>query len=88
MAWSDWENLGGIITSSPAAVSWDDDRIDVFAAGTNNHLYHKWYDEGWSDWEDLGGVIMGAPSVASWDEGRLDVFVRGTDNALYHKWYD
>lgn len=42
-SWSDWEDLGGTILDSPAAVSWGPNRIDTFARGTNNHLYHKWY---------------------------------------------
>ncbi len=41
--WSDWESLGGILTSDPAAVSWDNNRIDVFARGTDSALHHKWW---------------------------------------------
>jgi hypothetical protein len=41
--WSGWENLGGVIVDSPAAVSWGLYRIDCFAPGTNYHMYHKWY---------------------------------------------
>ncbi len=37
-SWSGWENLGGVLTSDPAAVSWGPDRIDVFARGTDNGL--------------------------------------------------
>src|SRR5918998_877771 len=85
---SDWESLGGVLTSDPDAVSWVFGRIDVFARGTDRALWHKWYDGGWSDWESLGGVLTSAPGVASWSFGRLDVFVRGTDRALWHKWYD
>ena len=42
--WHDWESLGGTITSVPGAVSWDNDRIDVFAIGKDSTLYHKWFD--------------------------------------------
>jgi sialidase-1 len=88
MTWSNWENLGGVLVEAPGAVSWGNNRIDVFVPGTNNHMYHKWWDgKRWSDYEDLGGVIIGAPSAASWAENRLDIFARGTDNALYHKWW-
>ena len=30
-----WEPLGGILTSSPSVVSWGDNRLDVFALGTD-----------------------------------------------------
>ena len=45
--WSDWESLGGILTSDPAAVSWNAGRIDVFARGGDYALYHKWFDGSW-----------------------------------------
>jgi len=38
--WSDWMDLGGQLTSEPAAVSWGPNRIDVFARGTDNALWH------------------------------------------------
>lgn len=39
VTWSHWETLGGYLTEAPAAVSWDADRIDVFARGTDNAVY-------------------------------------------------
>ena len=86
--WSGWEGLGGVLTSSPAAVSWDDGRIDVFVRGTDSALWHKWFENGWSGWESLGGILTLEPAVCSWNPGRLDVFVRGTDSALWHKWFE
>ncbi|WP_238554057.1 hypothetical protein [Gordonia sp. KTR9] len=85
--WSEWESLGGVLTSAPTAVSWSDGRIDVFVRGTDKALWHKWFHNGWSEWESLGGVLTSAPAVCSWAAGRLDVFVQGTDNALWHKWF-
>ena len=52
------------------------DRIDVFAAGTDSALWHKWYDDGWSDWESLGGVLTRRPRGRRGPPDRLDVFVR------------
>ena len=40
---SDWESLGGTITSAPAAVSWGPNRIDVFARGQNQNLIHMYH---------------------------------------------
>ena len=88
--WSGWEDLGGVIDGPPAAVSWGPNRIDCFARGTNNHMWHKWYagSAGWSGWEDLGGVISSGPAAASWAPNRIDTFVRGTDNHMWHKWWN
>jgi len=41
--WSGWHSLGGILDDEPGAVSWGDDRIDVFVRGANNHMFHKWW---------------------------------------------
>jgi len=86
--WSNWQSLGGVLTSDPATVSWGDGRTDVFVRGTDNALWHKWFNGTWSGWESLGGVLSSGPDVSSWAAGRLDIFVRGTDNALWHKWFN
>ena len=84
-----WESLGGIITSAPDAASWAANRLDVFARGTDNALWHRWWDgSAWRGWESLGGVLSSGPDVSSWAANRLDVFARGTDNALWHRWWD
>jgi Repeat of unknown function (DUF346) len=52
--------------SSPAAVSWEGNRIDVFARGSDNSLQHVFYDKGaWSPWESLGGVLKPVPVTIS-----------------------
>ncbi|MEP7343477.1 MAG: thiol-activated cytolysin family protein [Acidobacteriota bacterium] len=84
-----FESLGGVITSAPAICSWGAGRLDVFARGTDNALWHKSYDGAWSNWEQLGWNPIGSdPCAVSWGPGRIDVFVRGTDGALYHKSFD
>jgi hypothetical protein len=80
---------GFLITSGPSVCSWGSDRLDVFARGTDNALWHLTYDGGWGTWEQLGAnQISSDPAAISWGSNRIDVFVRGTDNALYHKWWD
>jgi len=87
--WSEWEDLGGILTSAPAVASWQANRLDVFGRGQNQALWHKYWDgRRWSEWEDLGGVLTSAPTVASWGPNRLDVFGRGQNQALWHKYWD
>jgi len=85
-SWTRAIDLGGNLRSQPAAVSWAPGRLDVFARGADDALWHILYAGGrWSGWERLGGVISSAPAVASWAPGRLDVFARGGNDALYHK---
>jgi len=88
-AWGGWEYLGGVIMETPDCVSWGASRIDCFARGTDNAMYHRWWDgSSWGGWESLGGVIMDAPDCVSWGPNRIDCFARGTDNAMYHRWWD
>jgi acylphosphatase len=64
-----------------------DDRLDVFAIGTDNGLWHIWQTVGgWSSWAALGGRLTCEPDVARHADGRLEVLARGIDNALWHIW--
>jgi hypothetical protein len=88
-----WDSLGGICTSSPAAVAWSSSyfRQDVFVRGSDGAVWWKYYqNDGWSGWQSLGGKLApgAAPAVASWSAGRLDVFVEGQEGNLWHKGYD
>jgi spore germination protein YaaH len=84
-----WSSLGGSGTSGPDAAAWSAGRLDIFIRGTDNGLWHRfWNGSQWGTWEDLGGVLTSDPAVVSWGPNRIDVFVRGTDNGLYHKWWD
>ncbi|SDB93702.1 Repeat of unknown function [Raineyella antarctica] len=88
LSWRGWESLGGVLTSSPAAVSWDQNRIDVVARGTDTAVWHRWWDgTGWRGWESLGGSCQSAPAICSWAPGRLDIFTVGTDHRLWHRWF-
>jgi hypothetical protein len=82
-----------VIVGPPAAVSWGANRLDIFVRGTDNAMYHKWWDGShWgpspTGWENQGGVLTGSPVPVSWSANRLDVFVEGSDGALYHKAWD
>jgi hypothetical protein len=87
--WAPWEGLGGVLTSSPSAVSWgNQNRIDVVAKGSDNALWHTWFNgSSWGGWESLGGTLSSDPVVTSWGTGILDVFARGTDGQLWHRHY-
>ena len=89
LAWSPWESLGGIVLSTPEAVTWGPNRLDVFAVGTDHAMWHRWWNgNAWGGWESLGGALTSRPSAVVWGSNRLDIFALGTDLAVYHKWWD
>lgn len=73
-----------------AAVSWDANRIDLFARSPGNVLVHRFRDGNlnWSDWEALEGEITSRPAAASRGPNRLDVFARLPDNTLGHRQFE
>lgn len=86
--WHGYENLGGLLTSRPNAVSWAANRIDVVTRGLDSGVYHKWWNgSSWQGWESLGGQIQGSPSICSWANGRLDIFATGLNHHLWHRYY-
>lgn len=68
--------------------SWGPGRLDVFAKGTDNAMWHNGWDGAWGGWECLGGQLTSAPSACSQGVNSIDCFARGIDNALIHKWWD
>ena len=86
-----WDSLGGVCTSSPAAISWGaTTREDVFVRSTDGAVWWKTYANGWSNWTSIGGGVAPGtgPAVSSPAAGRLDLFVVGTDGALWHRTYN
>jgi hypothetical protein len=74
------------ITGSNVGIN-HDGRLEVFARGVDNKLYHVWQDSsGWSKWSSLGGDLTEDPIVIENEDGRLEVLARGTDNAVWHIW--
>ena len=56
--WSAWENIGGMITSSPSAVILGN-TIHVVARGNDKHCWMVSGNTGaWGNWQDLGGLIL------------------------------
>lgn len=84
-----WGTLGGAVVGDPDAAAWGGRRVDVFVRGTDDQLWHQWWDgTRWAAWEPLGGRLTSAPTVVAWGPNRLDVFARGTDGAMYQLAYD
>lgn len=90
-----WDLIAGpasnsTLVSSPAAVSWGSDRIDLFAVWNDKHLSHlAWDGSSWqTKWDDLGGTTNDAPAAASWKKMRMDVFIRTTDNNISRRYWE
>lgn len=88
--WSDWEVLGGYITSAPTVASWGTNRLNVFARGPDATLWHRWWDGiRWSNWQSLGGNLSSAPSCAAWAVNRISCFATQSGGSqIWHKWWD
>jgi hypothetical protein len=89
---SSWERAGGVLAFAPVASTWGSERLDVFVAGTDGILYHRFIDGGaWQPWEGLPGppghAVTSEASAVSAEVGTVDIFVRGGDAALWHRRY-
>lgn len=95
LGWTAWQDLGGIITSAPAAVSWGAGRIDVFARGGNGELVQRSKDGAgaWSGWNtpgELRGVVLrSAPSCTSLEVNTINcVALREGYGGVTQFWWD
>jgi hypothetical protein len=72
-SWSEWQRLGGVLWSDPAALSLRPGRIDVAARGTDNALWVMRHDRGaWGEWQSTGGKVFSGVALArAPDEGLL-----------------
>src|SRR4051812_15460709 len=72
-----------------AAVSWGQERIDLFWRDQADVLWHRWLDgTAWSAAEDLGGTLSTGPAVTAWDVDRMEVFAIFPDGTLWNRYWD
>lgn len=76
---TDWENLGGYITSPPAAAGRGDGRVDVVALGYDSAVWHMWRANAgtpWSAWTRVPGseTFKYAPAIVARGTGALDAY--------------
>ena len=83
-----YESLGGHLAYFPGAVSWAPNHLDVFSAGDDGQLWHRYFLGGWSSWQSLGGAAVTTPSAVSWGQGRIDVYAGDGGGSCNHWWYD
>jgi len=88
--WTGWGDLGGTLTSNPAAAVNSSHRLEVFAVGGGQHMFHKWITEtgDWSAWSSMGGEFTSDPAAVLNTFGKLEVFARATNDELYHAWLE
>lgn len=80
---------GVTINGAPCSVGTPETRIDVFARGSDDNLYQKYFVNGWSDWVKVGGGIASSPSVPSpYANDRIDVFFTGIGGDLVHTYFN
>lgn len=73
-----WESLGGNFTSGPAIITQGTGRIDIFARGTDNQLWQKyWTGNAWGPWDTLGGTLTSDPAAVRRTSSTMDVFCPG-----------
>ena len=103
--WSEWEDLSTyrplpsglvILTGDPVGSRAADRRIEIFARGTDNHVWHLYQttpNGDWSGWEDLSAYrplssgllrVVGDPAAGDAADQRIEIFVRGIDNHVWH----
>lgn len=61
-------------------------RIDIFARGSDDGLWQKYFDaKGWHDWTRIGGGIFADPTVVKSGD-RYDIFTTGIAGDVMHFW--
>lgn len=70
----------GCTTTPAVGLDAADGRLEVFARGTDEAVWHiSRVDGAWTGWASLGGRFIGDPAVQRNADGRLEVFAQGTD---------
>jgi hypothetical protein len=88
--WSEWESLGGQLTSDVSA--WTDTRGSAYVMHRGNDGRFYWLHtpgpgKAGSTWQPLDGIGSGTPAACApaADRDRIDVFARGDDGACWYR---
>lgn len=84
-----WVDRGGdFLGTTPTLTTWGPNRIDIFARGQDNQLWHRYVKDGnWDDWQPRGGLLASDPSCTAFGRGRFDCFYRGEDSHIWWNFY-
>ena len=81
--------LSAAVMKGLAAVSWGENRIDLFWVGADRGLWHRSWDGAlWSADESLGGEPRSRPAVVSWAANEMQVFVVARDGHVWNIYWD
>jgi len=88
--WNDWQSLGGVFASGPAALINEDGLVEVYGRGADKAVWRKYqYSSNgvtlWSNWMSLRGITSTGPTVRVRSDGLIDVYTRGVDKQLWVK---
>lgn len=82
--------IGGDIKGGPDACSWGGQRLDVFARGLDDYIWHTYRDEQgkWYGWESVGGLKMASdPSAVARANGQISIFASDANSHVWTKAY-
>ncbi len=84
-----WQDIGGQVDSTPAAISRGRNCMDVYVKGADGQCWRRNYDHGggWDSWESLGGDMVGMPAAVSWGGEHTSVFAVDKNGRCYHRLY-
>jgi len=89
VTWTDWQSLGGKMSSGPSVIINNDGLLEVFSRGMNREIFVKrQIDHDTSDffvWESLGGDSASTPFSLLHPDGSLHIFHRGSNGKIHHK---
>jgi len=89
VTWSEWQSLGGKMSSGPAVVINHDGLLEVFARGMNREIFRKSQVDHdsveYKLWESLGGDSASTPTALLHPNGAVHIFYRGSDKKIYHR---
>jgi hypothetical protein len=89
VTWSEWQSLGGKMSSGPSVVLNNDGLLEVYSRGMNREIFVKRQMDHESAeyylWESLGGDSASTPHTLLHPDGSIHVFYRGVDKKVYHR---
>jgi len=87
LTWDAWQNLGGMLSADPGAISLGEGRMQVYALGFDGALWYRTYDTSWGAWQRLEtpeGVSGDAfPVLTSPGTDQVVVYLAGTENRIW-----
>jgi hypothetical protein len=87
--WNTYQAFGGSNLSHFETVTWQDGHTEVFALGSDQAIWHQWWElssSAWSGWQSLGGQLTSGPGPIIWGDGHAEVFATAPGGVPYHIW--